>query len=304
MNARLHSAFPDTLREQVPLAPYTTLRIGGPADYLLEANTPEDIVTAYRITRDEHIPFLLLAGCSNVLISDDGIRGLVLINKTSAIQWHANYTVTVDSGYGLDTFVVEASERGWGDVSFAAGIPGSLGGALIGGAGAFGHLVHEYLIEADVLQRSGDVTTMRAEELGIGYRTSEARTRGDMILRALMGPFQPGDRAKLVAECHRIKAEREGKHPDCHRPSAGSFFKNLPPAAPGDRRQAAGKYLDEVGAKTLRVGDAGVFEHHANIIVNYGNATANEVNQLADLMAERVKERFGIILEREVRYLE
>lgn len=295
--------FGDKIKTQVPLAAYTTLRIGGPADFLLEAAEADDLIAAFRLAREYEIPFYFFGGCSNVLIHDDGLRGLVIINKTRRIEWHDNYTLSVAGGYNLDTLVTELSERGWGDLSFAAGIPGTLGGALVGGAGAFGHLVYEYLTQSSVLRRDGSVTDMTTAELGIQYRTSEAKKRGDIILMAEMGPFTPQSAEALLAECKRIRDEREVKHPSANLPSAGSFFKNLPPETPGGHRVPAGRFLDAVGAKQMRVGDAGVFEKHANIIVNYGNATCAQINELADRMAEKVKERFGVTLEREVQYL-
>ncbi|MBN2329233.1 MAG: UDP-N-acetylenolpyruvoylglucosamine reductase, partial [Candidatus Omnitrophica bacterium] len=124
-----------------------------------------------------------------------------------------------------------------------------------------------------------------------------------IILSADLGPFDREDANELLESCERIRADREGKHPGRDLPSAGSFFKNLPPSEPDGRRIAAGKVLEEAGVKSLRFGDAGVFEKHANIIVNYGQASACDVNRLADEMARLVKEKFGIILEREVQYL-
>ncbi len=299
----LHTAFGNQLQRHVPLAPFTTLKIGGPAEYLLEVHQKEDLVHACRVAQQLNIPFYFLAGCSNVLIDDHGLRGLVVLNRMTNIIWGENKIVQVDGGYSLDRFVLDVSNKGWADLSFAAGIPGSVGGAVIGGAGAFGHLVHEYVLEAEILQRSGEVKIVPSEALGIHYRTSEAKKRGDIILSVRFGNFTCGDVHYLLGEIERIKAERERKHPQTDFPSAGSFFKNLPPNEPKGRRIPAGKLLDEVGAKELRVGGAGVFAKHANIIVNYGGATAAEVNELANEMAKRVREKFGIELEREVQYL-
>lgn len=300
----LLTQFSETLQRDVPLAPYTSLRIGGPAEYLIEAQTTIDIVLAYRIALAHNAPFLLLAGCSNVLIADEGVSGIVVVNKTYNLIWHDEYTVFADGGYSLDDFVMAVSKKGWADLTFAAGIPGSLGGAIIGGAGAFGHLVHEYCLGAEILKSTGDVIMVPTQALGIGYRTSQARERGDILLSAKMGHFKPGDADALQSEIYRIKAERKAKHPGPQSPSAGSFFKNLPPEEPGGRRVPAGKLLEEAGAKELRVGGAGVYEHHANIIVNHGNATAKDVDALANQMAARVKEKFGVELEREVRLVQ
>lgn len=299
----LRDALGKCLNTQIPLAPYTTLQIGGPAEFFIEATTQEQIISAYQIAKEQGIRFTFLAGCSNVLIDDAGIPGLVVINKTQQIRWNDDCTVDVDGGYNLDQFVFETSKRGWADISFAAGIPGSIGGAIVGGAGAFGNLVHEFVIEARMLYKDGTVESVPVGSLGITYRNSEARKRGDILLGAKMGPFKSGDADELLANIEKIKAQREEKHPQTHQPSAGSFFKNLPPAEPGGWRVPAGKYLDEAGVKGMRVGNAGVFEKHANIIINLGGATSEDINQLANEMAHRVKEKFDIQLEREVQYL-
>jgi len=299
----LRQLFGESLQCGVPLAPYTTLRIGGPADFLLEASTAEQLVQAYRAALELKIPFYFWGGGSNVLIADAGLRGLVVIDRAREIHWLENFTVRVAGGCLLNAVVEELAQRGWADMTFAAGIPGTLGGALVGGAGAFGHLVHEYLVEAEVLRRDGSIVTLPASALGIGYRDSAARSRGDRILSALLGGFVPQPPETLWNEIRRIKAEREVRHPGPDLPSAGSFFKNLPPDKPGGHRIPAGKLLEAAGAKELRVGGASVFSKHANIIVNHGGATASDVDELAKLMAERVKEKFGIILEREVQYL-
>ncbi len=298
-------ALGNALRFNVALAPYTSLHIGGPAEMLVEANDVDTLAKAYQLAKQHDINVWFLAGCSNVLIHDDGLKGLVILNRTQTIRWDdENLQVTVDGGYNLDRLIFEISDRGWADITFAAGIPGSVGGALVGGAGAFGNLVHSFLLEADILRKSGERLTVLVEDLGIEYRTSEAKKRGDIILTAKMGNFVRGDRESNLAEIKRIKTMRDEKHPSYGNSySAGSFFKNLPPEEPGGWRVPAGKLLEEVGCKGLRVGGAGVFEKHANIIVNYGDATAADVNELANEMARRVKEKFNIELEREVQYL-
>ncbi len=237
------------------------------------------------------------------MISDEGLRGFVVINKSAGIQWGKDNNARVDSGYNLDRFVREVSQRGWGDLTFAAGIPGSLGGAIVGGAGAFGRLVVDYLLDADILRRDGSICVMDAKDLGIQYRDSEARRRGDILLAVTMGTFSSQSTEALLSEIQRVQEERKQKHPGADLPSAGSFFKNLPPPEPGAHRIPAGKLLDEAGAKELRVGGARVFPKHANIIVNTGAATAADIIELANQMAALVKEKFGVELEREAQYL-
>lgn len=300
----LERVFPGRVQHKVPLAPFTTLRIGGPAEFLLETDSVQDVIEARRLCQRTGIPFTYLSGGSNVLIDDGGLRGVTVVCSAATIVWNDSArTVVVGAGYDLDPFVADVSRRGWADLSFAAGIPGSLGGALAGGAGAFGHLVHEYLIDALVLLPDGDVRRMKEAELGIEYRTSKAKRDGWILLEVTMGPFEAGEPDHLSAEIERIKALRESKHPSWENPSAGSFFKNLPPPEEGAYRIPAGKYLDECGVKGMRVGGAQVFDKHANIIVNVDNASAADVDTLATRMADMVRERFGIELQREVQYL-
>ena len=303
IESHLADRFGDEFEQQVPLSNYTTLKIGGPAQFLVVAKTSEEIVDAYKLCLENDCRFYLLGGGSNLLISDTGLSGLVVINQTESIDWHDDKTVTVSGGYELDQFVGDCSKQGWGDMTFAAGIPGSLGGALAGGAGAFGHLVSEYFIQAKVLLMDGHVVECGVKELGVQYRSSDLKKRGDIILDVTMGTFTSTDPCGLLNEVQRIKSERETKHPGSSLPSAGSFFKNLPTQEPGGHRIPAGKYLDEAGVKEMRVGDAAVFEKHANIIVNHGHATAKQVDELAKQMAQRVEEQFGIKLEREVQFL-
>ncbi|MBN2329636.1 MAG: FAD-binding protein, partial [Candidatus Omnitrophica bacterium] len=170
----LRSRFGERLQTNASLKPYTTLRIGGPARFLIEVEKRANLIEAYRLALNYRIPFYFLAGCSNVLISDDGLPGLAVINRCRSIEWRGDRTVRIEGGCSLDRFVTELSKRGWADLSFAAGIPGSVGGALAGGAGAYGRLVCEYLQQADVLHCDGGVETMAAEGLGIQYRSSEA----------------------------------------------------------------------------------------------------------------------------------
>lgn len=299
-------SFGDAIRFNEPLAPYTSIHIGGPAEMFLEVTDVKTLVKAYHVALEHNSKIWFLAGCSNVLIHDDGLNGLVLINKTNHIAWDDDrQQVTVDGGYNLDQLIFEISDRSWSDITFAAGIPGSLGGALIGGAGAFGNLVHSFFLEADIMRPTGECLTVPVEDLGIEYRTSAAKKRGDIILTATMGNFKIGDREKNLAEIKRIKTMRDEKHPSYGNSySAGSFFKNLPPEEPGGWRVPAGKLLDECNCRGLRVGGAGVFDKHANIIVNYGNATCADVNELANEMAARVKAKFNIDLEREVQLLQ
>jgi UDP-N-acetylmuramate dehydrogenase len=301
---QLIDLFGPALRRAVPLAPYTWMRVGGPAEYLLEACRLEQIVRARAFCRRRAMPFVLLGGASNVVVDDAGLAGLVVINRAAHLRWDAaGRRVTVGAGHDLDRLVARVSARGWGDLSFAAGIPGTVGGGLVGGAGAYGRLLAEMVLGARVLRGDGTVAQTPVADLGVAYRRSAALERGDIVLTVTCGPFTPSDPVCLAERIAQIKADRAGKHPPADLPCAGSFFKNLPPPAPGAQRLAAGRILDECGAKGLCQGGAAVFARHANIIVNTGAATAADIRGLAERMANLVLARRGVTLEPEVRFL-
>ena len=301
---QLVELFGPALKESVDTAPYTWMRVGGPAEYLIEARRTAQVVQARALCRRRGLPFVLLGGGSNVVIDDAGLAGLVLVNRCAHLRWDLDTRqVTVAGGYDLNRLVTAVSARGWGDLTFAAGIPGTVGGGLVGGAGAYGRLIVDVIRSARVLHPDGTVGQEPVAALGVGYRQSDALRRGDIVLAVTCGPFAPADVAVLAARIAEIKTDRAGKHPPPDLPCAGSFFKNLPPPAPGAQRIAAGRILDECGVKGLRQGGAAVFARHANIIVNTGGATAADIHRLAERMAARVARQRGIVLEREVRYL-
>ena len=301
---QLTASLGDTLRKNAPLAPYTWMRVGGPAEFLLEVDSGELLVQAHTLCRQLGIPLTFLGGGSNVFADDEGLDGLVLINRVNNVEWDETAkTAKTTSGCDLDWFVGEISKRGWGDMTFAAGIPGTIGGGLVGGAGAYGKLLYEFVDSVRVLHADGSIETAPTEALGVRYRESDALGRGDIVLSINFRPFEESNPETLLGRIAEIKAGRQRKHPPESLHCAGSFFKNLPPEKPDGWRVPAGKILDECGAKNMSEGGAAVFEKHANIIVNAGNATAKDINALADRMAKTVRELKGVELVREVRYL-
>jgi UDP-N-acetylmuramate dehydrogenase len=301
---RLRVALGPTLARNVRLAPHTRMRVGGPAEFFFEVHDERDLIRARRVCLAWGVPFTLLGGGSNVIVDDTGLAGLVVINRTAAIRWHVSQRcVTVAGGYDLDDLVVAVARRGWADLTFAAGIPGTVGGALAGGAGAFGHLVHEYLRQARVMRGDGTLATVPAGKLGIGYRESRFARRGDVLLQARFGAFEHSCSRVLAERIAAVKAMRAARHPPADTPCAGSFFKNLSPPAPDAQRVPAGRLLDRCGAKQMRQGGAAVFPGHANIIVNTGSASAADIHTLADRLADVVYRRCGVRLQREVRFL-
>ncbi len=304
LHDRLTSLFGTDLRLGVPLAPFTWMRVGGPAEFFVEVDRVDRLIAAHDVCRRLSAPFVLLGGGSNVVIDDAGLAGLVVVNRLGHLEWEdSKRQVTVGGGFELDRLIGLVAARGWADLSFAAGIPGTVGGALAGGAGAYGRLLAEAVCAARVLRHDGSLERVPVEALGVRYRDSDVLQRGDILLEATFGGFAQADPTVLRERIDAIKAERAGKHPPRDLPCAGSFFKNLPPPEPGACRIAAGLLLDRCGAKQLVRGGAAVFERHANIIVNTGSATAADIMALAGQMADLVHRRHGIRLEPEVRYL-
>jgi UDP-N-acetylmuramate dehydrogenase len=284
----------------IPLSRLTTLRIGGPAQAVCRLHTPDDARRFLGNAREWEIPAVCLGAGSNVLADDAGFRGLILQVADAEVAVRGD-AVVAGAGVDFDDLVVASLRAGLVGLEFASGIPGSLGGALVGNAGCYGHEIGEFLAEATVLRADGRVETVGPEDFAFAYRHSALKTRGDVVLSAVLR-LRRGDTAAAGETRAGIIAERWRKHP-VDLPCAGSYFKNLPPDSPGGRRRAAGALLDQVGAKEMREGDAAVFARHANIIVNLGAATCADVLALAERMKAAVADRFGIELREEVRHL-
>lgn len=298
----LVSRFAEKIRQDEILGPYTSFGIGGPADLYLEVESREELLDALDAARQDGVSVFLLGGGSNLLISDLGIAGLVVRNRWRGIMAEhgvlrvaAGTTVAALVQYGLDQGDREGFE-------FLAGLPGTIGGAVCGNAGAYGRSIADLLISATLLTPSGEVIIEEPGKMDFDYRESRVKTSGEIILDvSLCLPAGNGHAArKLVDE---YISNRVQKHPGRPLGCAGSYFKNLPGAAPGDRRTAAGWLLEQVGAKGFSVGNAGVFEKHANMIVNRGGARALEVLILADKMKQAVRRKFAVQLEEEVRFV-
>ena len=290
------------VRLDAPLADHATFRIGGPARYLCVARRATHLARALEVAAARSLPVLVLGGGSNVLLDDRGFDGLVVVVADSGVEVDGT-RLHARAGAAFAELAELASRRGLAGLAFAAGIPGTVGGALSGNAGAFGRAIGDRLVEAVLL--SGDGATRRRAgpgELGLGYRSSVLGRTGEVV-ESLTLELEPGDPASIWQEMESNLDRRWERLPRPPLGSAGSFFKNLPPAAPGEPRQAAGRLLDECGCKGLRVGDAMVFDGHANIIVNAGHARAVDVLRLAAEMRRRVLERFGVALAPEVKVL-
>ena len=282
------------------MAGYTTFGIGGPAQLLAEVTAVEDLAGLVTAARADGIPVMVLGEGSNVLVSDNGVDGLVVVNRCQGIRREGNQ-ITAEAGARLHDVIDLAIGAGLGGMETMVGIPGTVGGAVVGNAGAYGQSISDVLGSAKLLREDGQIITQRREGLGFAYRTSRLKQSHDVVLSAEF-VLTPGDREALRRSGDAIIARRKSKLPlwnDC----AGSYFKNIEDSGAPNGKIPAGKLLEEAQAKSFRMGQAAVSEHHANVIVNLGGATAAEVLALAEQMKHAVLVKFGVELEEEVRFL-
>ena len=308
---KLRRVLGDALLTQEPLKHHTTFRIGGPADFYFAARTPDQLVAALRAADEIGVPVFLLGGGSNLLVSDTGFRGLVVRNAIDEIEFDGT-AAHVGCGADFLDLIYRCRDRDLSGLEFAAGIPGSVGGALYGNAGCYGQDIGSFVIECTHVTPDGrTIETRPAAWYQFAYRDSLLKREPRALLTCLL-QFRKGARAEIQKVIDEKLEIRRVKHPQWRmEPTAGSYFKNLPPEwqmpgaklSPGTHRVAAGQLLDECGVRGMRVGDAMVFAKHANIIVNAGHAAASEVLELAATMKRLVQERFGVELEEEVMFL-
>jgi UDP-N-acetylmuramate dehydrogenase len=273
--------------------------IGGPADLFFEARTEAELEAAVSLAVAGRYPVYVIGGGNNLLFDDAGYRGLIIRNRLEGLA-KGEGRMTVLSGTGLPCILREALAASLGGLEFLAGIPGTLGGAVYGNAGAYGWSIGDVLETATVLRPGGERKTVSRGELGFGYRDSVLKSAGGIVLAATL-LCSPGDSRESEAKIRDILEKRKTKHPPLGTACAGSYFKNSC-AATGERI-AAGKVLEQAGARGLAVGDAAVYENHCNFIINRGNARAADVLALAGELKERVFQAFGLRLEEEVIYL-
>jgi UDP-N-acetylmuramate dehydrogenase len=286
-----------------PLSRHSTLRIGGPADLFLRAKSQNAVRTALATGSELNLPVLLLGGGSNLLISDDGWRGVVLLVACERMEFQGT-ECWVEAGVDFLQFIEACCERGLSGLEFAAGVPGSVGGAIYGNAGCYGKAIGEFVIEASICNLDGsDPRLVPASFFGFEYRDTNLKRDPRVILSARI-QLTAVPREEIQSVIDARLDERRVKHPDWRRePTAGSYFKNLPPEREGEQRVPAGRVLDQLACRELRIGDAQVFAKHANIIVNAGQATARQVLTLAEVMRSRVRRRFDVRLEEEVLFV-
>jgi len=299
--------------EGLPLAEKTRFGIGGPADLYLETPCERSLIEALRILDAANIPRALLGGGTNVIVADEGFRGAVLHYTGTRIETSGT-SVRAEAGAELQALVDEANAAGLKGLETLAGIPGAVGGAVYGNAGAYGHCIAECVREVRFWdgERIGRLT---AEACAFDYRESIFKRERRWVILAVSLEMQRGDPAELTRRSAELIALRREKYPPEMR-CAGSIFKNLiydrlppraraafPPELVREGKAPAGWFLEQVGAKGMRSGDIAVALHHANLIYNAGRGTARQLCELIAELKRRVRERFDLELEEEIQFL-
>ncbi|MFH0912347.1 MAG: UDP-N-acetylmuramate dehydrogenase [Patescibacteria group bacterium] len=305
----------------IKLSRFCTMKVGGPADLLVEAETKSELVEALRLAHKFGIKYFVLAGGSNVVFPDKGWQGLVVryvadrieilrhsgeplgrlqnrMNK-SIRSWTSQddgKLVEVEAGAMLGDMVRNLIKQGWGGLNFLANIPGSVGGAIVGNAGCYGKEIKDVLESMELLNvKTGKISTVKPDKLGLVYRHSKLKDHPELVVLSATFKLQKVDKKQALKDIAEEKQLRLNKHPQA--PSCGSWFKNP------SRTEPAWKFIEVAEMKGATVGGAKISNKHANFLVNYHHAKTADVLKLSKLVQQKVKAKTGVVLAEEVRII-
>lgn len=275
-----------------PMSRHTTFRVGGAAEYFVEPANLEEVRGVLQLSQAYGLPVFVLGNGSNLLVRDGGIRGIVLhLGKLFQKIWVQGTEVTAQAGALLSTVAAAALNNSLTGLEFAAGIPGSIGGALRMNAGAYGGEMKQVVTSADCLTRRGELVTLSVDELQLGYRHS-LLTESDLLVVSVSMKLADGDRQQIQETMQDLATRRLEKQP-LEFPSAGSTFKR-------PEGYFAGKLIMDAGLAGKRVGDAVVSSKHCGFVINGGKAKAREIEELVAVVQKEVWQQFQVRLEPEI----
>ena len=288
----IQSFFRGRIAVNAPLAPYTSMKVGGPADFFLEPKDKKDVVALIKYLRQQTHPYMIIGRGSNMIVSDEGFRGTV-INLEAGLAGVSlvENLVEAEGGARLTKLVDFCIQNSLGGIEWAAGIPGSVGGAVVMNAGAHGSEMKDHVVDVEAL-RKGDVIRVKKEDAGFSYRKSVFVS--DVVLSARL-QLVPGNKDELRRRKSELMARRNATQP-LDLPNSGSMFTN--PSG-----TFAARLIEQAGLKGKRIGDAQISEKHANFMINLGSARAEDVLKLIDLVRRTVHQNTGILLELEVKLI-
>jgi len=286
------------IKRNILLKNYTTFRIGGPAKYFFEAKNKEDLIKAIQVSKKIKLPFFILGGGSNLLVSDEGFEGLVI--KTFNTKYKIfNTKIFAEAGLPLNKLVSISVDEELRGLEWGMGIPGTVGGAIRGNAGAFGKSMADIVKNVEILKITGvqplQIRKLKNKDCNFKYRDSIFKYKKNLIILSTELQFQKGDKKKIKEKMKEFLDYRKKTQP-LGFPSAGSIFKNPPDIS-------AGQFIDKCGLRGKKFGNVKISEKHANFIVNLGGGEAKDVIKLIKLIKKEVKNKFDIKLEEEIQYL-
>ena len=302
--ASLRAAFGERVQANATLAPMTTFRVGGPADWLIETRSGDEIVAALQLAHRAGVPVTMLGGGSNVLVGDGGIRGLVIRPRGGDVRAIDEGRVLADAAITINGLVRWTINHARAGLEAWAGTPGTVGGAIFGNAHFGGRLIGELVDRVQLAATGGIVKDVPADAMAFGYDRSRLQSTGEIVLAAIFR-VSSGEPAALRAVARQSLAYRKRTQP-LDTPSAGCIFQNPEPqrdAVPDGIPYSAGALVDRAGLKGASRGGARVSPTHGNFIVNEGTATARDVRQLIEQCRTAVRDRFGVELRDEIVYL-
>lgn len=308
------------IQENVSLAKYTTFRIGGPAKFFVEVKTIAELEEAVKFAKEKNLQIFVLGGGSNLLVSDAGFDGLVIKIKFNDLHIDAeNNLIEAGAGVLMAKLVKDSIEEGLSGLEWAAGLPGSLGGAIRGNAGTFGLSMKDSVktVKAHDLI-TGKIEEFENNDCQFGYRESIFKQKSDLVILSVVLAVNKGDKETMKQKFSEYISWRREFFPETYSP--GSFFKHTEPTEHNTKKLKeiprffelklhekntipTGFVIEEAGLKGKKIGGAMVSEKHANFIINTGNATAEDVVMLASIIKQQVRDKFGVELREEVQYL-
>lgn len=300
MNNNIHNRLSEFLSDSQilinePMKNHTTFKVGGPADFLVNPNSEDELIGVLSLCKEASVPFYIIGNGSDLLVSDKGFRGVI-------IRFLENYSeinvfeekIKAQSGALLKNVSLKALEAGLTGLEFAFGIPGTIGGACVMNAGAYDSELKNVIESVRVLTKEHEIRVFSCEEMEFGYRTSRISKENDIVLEAVFS-LKKGDTAQIKAKMDDFQSRRKSKQP-LEYPSAGSTFKR-------PEGYFAGKLIQEAGLSGFRIGGACVSEKHCGFVINAGNATAKDVYDVIKGVQERVFRNSGVNLSPEIKFL-
>jgi UDP-N-acetylmuramate dehydrogenase len=292
------------VKTNIPLKKYTTFKIGGPAKYFFEAKKKEDLIGAIIAAKKMRLPFFILGGGSNLLVSDTGFKGLIINFQFSIFNFQKN-KIIVGAGTPLGRLVSSSTEKSLTGLEWAVGVPGTVGGAIYGNAGAFGYSMADVVKSVEVLEITEGrmqndnakfkIKEYKNKDCKFSYRESIFKRNKNLIILSAKLQLKKGNKKNIQEKMREYLNYRKENQP-LDLPSAGSIFKN-------PKGFSAGELIEGCGLKGEKFGDVKISEKHANFIVNLGEGKAKDVMKLINLAKKKIKEKFGITLEEEIQFL-